>query len=52
MSPSDKSIIVADTGNNALRRIHKGMVYTLAGSKGNATPEATAGRMLTYADIC
>ena len=30
--PFDKSIIVADTGNNALRRIFKGIVYTLAGS--------------------
>ena len=32
--PSDGSIIVADTGNNALRRIHNGMVTTLAGPGG------------------
>ena len=42
--PSDKSIIVADTGNNALRRIFKGIVYTLAGSGGAAgRGDASAG---------
>ncbi|EKX54543.1 hypothetical protein GUITHDRAFT_63359, partial [Guillardia theta CCMP2712] len=32
--PSDKSIIVADSGNNAVRRIANGMVTTLAGGSG------------------
>lgn len=40
--PSDKSLIVADTGNNALRRIYKGVVYTLAGSNA-ASPEGSGG---------
>lgn len=40
--PSDQSIIVADTGNNALRRIHKGVVYTVAGCN-SANAQGSAG---------
>ena len=47
--PSDKSIIVADTGNNALRRIYKGIVYTLAGC--NAATESSAGFVDGASDV-